>query len=44
MMRLFRLSTGNVWGGSEPLRVWTVYLRWPIKINFWSSDDEKETA
>jgi hypothetical protein len=40
MIRLFRLSTGNVFGGAG-LRVWTVYLRWPIKIDFWQSKAER---
>jgi len=39
MIRLFRLSiTGNpVWGDRfYPHRVWTVHIRWPIKVDFYS--------
>jgi hypothetical protein len=38
MIRLFRFSIGNVFGGGAGLRVWVVYLRWPVKIDFWQSD------
>ena len=40
MTRLFRLSiTGGLFWGDihHPHRVWTVYLRWPIKVDFYSS-------
>lgn len=45
MFRLLRLSiTGGLfYGGAtdHPSRGWTVYLCWPIKIDFWSSATHK---